>query len=41
MFQFELQTHIGETHKDMLVYIGGVIKHIKAPPRVKVELPDL
>ena len=38
----ELQPNIGEVHTDILVYEkGGVIKHIKAPTRVKVELPDL
>ena len=34
--------YIGEIRTHMLVYEkGGVIKHIKAPARVKVELPDL
>ena len=42
MFQFELHPHIGEIRTDILVYEKvGVIKHIKAPARVKVELPDL
>ena len=42
MFQFELHPHIGEINTDILVSEkGGVIKHIKAPARVKVELPDL
>ena len=42
MFQFELHQHIGEIRIDILVYgKGGVIKHIKAPARVKVEFPDL
>ena len=42
MFQFELHPHIGEIRTDILVYEkGGVIKNIKAPARVKVELPDL
>ena len=42
MFQFELHPNIDEIHTDILVYEkGGVIKHIKAPARVKVELPDL
>ena len=42
MFQFELQLHIGEIRTDISVYEkGGVIKHIKAPARVKVEFPDL
>ena len=41
MFQFELHPHIGEIRTDILVYEkGGVIKHIKTPARVKVELPD-
>ena len=39
MFQFELHPHIGEIRTDILVYEkGGVIKHIKAPPRVKVGI---
>ena len=30
-----------DIHTDNLVYEkGGVMKHIKAPARVKVELPD-
>ena len=42
MFQFELHQHIDEIRTDILVYQkGGVITHIKAPARVKVELPDL
>ena len=42
MFQFELYPPIGEIRTDILVYEkGGVIKHIKAPARVKVEFPDL
>ena len=42
MFQFELHPYIGEIRTDILVYEkGGVIKHIKAPARVKVEPPDL
>ena len=41
MFQFELHPHIGEIHTDILVYEkGGLIKHIKMPARIKVELPD-
>ena len=41
MFQFELHPHIGEIPMDILVYEKGrVIKHIKAPARVQVELPD-
>ena len=40
--QFLWHPHIGETHTKNLVYEKGrVIKHIKAPGRVKVELPDL
>ena len=36
MFQFESYPHIGEIRMDILVYEkGGVIKHIKAPARVK------
>ena len=42
MFPFELHPPIGEIRTDILVYEkGGVIKHIKAPARVKVEFPDL
>ena len=42
MFQFELHPHVGEFRTDMLVYNkGGLIKHIKAPAKVKFELPDL
>ena len=42
MFQFELHPPLGEIRTDILVYEkGGVIKHIKAPEKVKVELPDL
>ena len=42
MFQFELHPHIGEIRMEILVYEkDGVIKHIKAPARVKVELLDL
>ena len=42
MLQFELHPHIGEILTDILVYEkGGVIKYIKAPARVKVDLPDL
>ena len=34
-------THISEIRTDILVYEkDGVIKHKKAPARVKVELPD-
>ena len=41
MFQFELQPQIGYIRTDILVYEKGVlIKHIKAPARVKVELAD-
>ena len=42
MFQYNLHPHIGEIRTEILVYHkGGVIKHIKAPARVKVELPNL
>ena len=42
MFQFELHPHIGEIRTDILLYEKGlVVKHIKAPERVNVELPDL
>ena len=42
MFQFELHLHIGEIQTEILVYgKGGVIKHFKAPARVKAELPNL
>ena len=42
MYQIELHPHIGKICMDLLVYEkGGVIKHIKAQPRFKVELPDL
>ena len=42
MFQFESYPHIGEIRMDILVYEKGwVIKNIKAPTRVEVELPDL
>ena len=42
MFQFELNQHIDEIRTDNLVYEkGGVIKHFKAPARVRDELPDL
>ena len=41
MFQFELHPHIGAICTDILVYEKGeVIKHIKAPAKVKVELTD-
>ena len=41
MFQFELQPHIGGIHPKILWYEkGGIIKHIKAPANVTVELPD-
>ena len=40
--QFQWHPHIGEIHTNILVYEQGrVTKHIKAPARVKVELPDL
>ena len=40
MFQLELHPHIGEIRKEILVYDkAGVIQHIKAPARVKFELP--
>ena len=39
---FELHPHIGETSTEILVYEkGGLIEHIKAPARFKIELPDL
>ena len=42
MFQIELHLQIGEIRTDILVHEQDrVIKHIKAPARVKVELPDL
>ena len=42
MFQFELHPHIDEICMDVLVYEKGrIMKQIKAPARVKVELPDL
>ena len=42
MFQFELYPHIGEIPTEILGYEkGGVIRHIKAPAIVKVELLDL
>ena len=42
LFQFELHLHIAKIHREMLVYEKGwVIKHVKAPARVKAELPDL
>ena len=42
LFQFELHPHIDKIRTEILVHEkGGAIKHIKAPARVKVELPDL
>ena len=42
MFPFELHPHIGEIRTFILVYEKvGVVKRVKAPARVKVELPDL
>ena len=42
MFQFELHPHIGDIRTDILLYEKGlVVKHIKAPERVNVKLPDL
>ena len=39
---FQWHPHIDEIHTKILVYEKGrVIKQIKAPARVKVELPDL
>ena len=39
---FELHPHICKIRKKILVdEKGGIIKHNKAPARVKVELPDL
>ena len=40
MFRFEL--YIFEIHKDAFVYKKDeVMKHVKAPPRIIAELPDL
>ena len=42
MFQFELHPHISDISTEIFVYEkGGVVKHIKAPTRVKAELHDL
>ena len=42
MIQFELHPHIGEISTEILVYEkGGGKKNVKAPVRVKVELPHL
>ena len=42
LFLFESHKHIGEIRMDILGYNkGGVIRHIKAPARVKVKLLDL
>ena len=42
MIQFELHLHLDEIRTEILVYEkGGLLKHIKAPARVKVELHDL
>ena len=42
MFQFKLHPHIGDIRTDILVYDKGrVIKKIKTPARVKVELSNL
>ena len=42
MFKFKFHPPIDEICTEMLLYEkGGVIKHIKAPARVKAELPDL
>ena len=42
IFQFELHPHIGEIGTKISVYEKCVvIKHIKTPARVKVQLPDL
>ena len=42
MFQFELHPHIDEICMNIMLYEKSwVIKHLKEPPRVKVELPDL
>ena len=42
MFKFELHPYIGEIGNEIFVREkGGVIKHIKAPARVKAELPGL
>ena len=42
MSHFELHPHIPEIRKEIFVYEkGGVIKHIKAPAKAKVELTVL
>ena len=42
MLELELYPHIGEISTNILVYEKDVeIKHIKAPARVKFELPDV
>ena len=42
MFNFELHLQIREIHAEILVYEKGVvIKHIKAPATLKVEINDL
>ena len=42
IFQFELHPHICEVRMEILVHEkDGVIKYIKAPAGVKVELSDL
>jgi hypothetical protein len=39
MFQFELHPHTGEIRTEILVYEkGGVIKHVEAPAKNKVDL---
>ena len=42
MFQLKLYPNVGEIRMGILVYKkSGMMKHIKAPARVKFELPDL
>ena len=42
MFYFELHPHIHEIRTKILMYgKGGVVKYIKAPVIVKVEVTDL
>ena len=42
IYIYFLHKHIGEIHTTILGYDKGwVIKHIKAPARVKVELPNM
>ena len=42
MFQFEIDSHTGETRTEILLYEkGGVMKYVKAPAINKVDLLDL